>query len=379
LLSLTTFFLSAARVNKQIGSLNNLNNTTTKFKTFFEKTKFLVRLDGDDKNLNDLSSIKNDSSSAVVIPTPFNTENIFHEIKEKKDLKQYYTLINESFKSKDAKVKNEQSTRKNNIKLESSIKASIESIKGNFDKVNELFEKSTKDAQHCINVLEAEYVNPEILKACEVSTANNVNKNISQIEAALKSIKIETSKAVSKYIVGSFEYSGRFTDILAAKNYFKALKELNDKLVVDYAKFEDYQRATSTFKNAAKEIFDIILDLQVDTADIINSSNKGSITEKTKGAELGDYNFNLNYDKYFKKINAFAKKQFNKGIEKFSKNQEFNDIEIFEQVKTDLDNELNSYCPTLGFAGTEEDQMYCEFKGLVSEINVVKGGVHPEL
>ncbi|EDV18508.1 uncharacterized protein TRIADDRAFT_62975, partial [Trichoplax adhaerens] len=273
-------------LNKQISNLNNLNNTTTKFKTFFEKTKFPVLVDDAEKNLNDLFSIKNNNSNAVAIPTPVNTDNIFHEIKEKKDLKQYYTLIHNSFKANDEKVKNEQSARKNDIKLESSIKASIESIKGNFDKVNELFEKSTKDAQHCINVLEAEYVNPEILKACEVSTASNVNNSISQIEAALKSIKSETSKVISKHIVGSFEYSARFTDILAAKNYFKALKELNNKVVIDYAKFEDHQRATSTFQNAAKEIFDIILDLQVDIADIINSSNKGSIAEETNRPEL---------------------------------------------------------------------------------------------
>ena len=57
----------------------------------------------------------------------------------------------------------------------------------------------------------------------------------------------------------------------------------------------------------------------------------------------------------------------------------FQDNKIIEQLKADLSNELKSYCSTLGFAGTEEDQMYCKFKGLVSEVSVVKSDDNSEL
>ena len=300
--------------NKKIETLNKLNDTATKFKTFLSKEKFSVIIDNSTKSLNDLFSSKGDNSSAVTIPVPFNTDKIFNEIKNKDDLKEYYTLIQSSYNEKDEKVKSEQSTRKDKIDVENSIVKSTKSIKENFNKIDELFAKSTNDSKHCIDSLKAKYVNDAILQACKVNTEKSVNDNISEIESVLKSIKSETSKVVAKYVIGNFEYSARFTDILNAKNYFKALKELNDKVVKDYAKLENYQKITSVFKTSAKEIFGIIVDLQVDTADIINSSTKRSITEESKRAELGNYDFTLDYNKYFNEIGEYAKTQFNKNV-----------------------------------------------------------------
>ena len=359
--------------NEKIETLNKLNETATKFKTFFEKEKFTVQIDDTMKSLNALYSKETNDSSALTIPMPFDTNKILGSIKDKKDLSEYYTLIQNSYNKKDEKVKGEQSTRKTKIDLENSIAKSIESIKENFNKIDELYTKSTKDSKHCVDTLNADYVNDAILKACKVNTGNSVNKNISEIESALKSIKGESSKVVAKYLVGKFEYSVKFTDILNAKNYFKALKELNKKVIDDYAKLEDHQKVLKVHKDAAKEIFGIIVDLQVDTADIINSSAKGSITEESKGADLGQYDFTLDYDKYLNEINEYAKKQFNKGLDKFRENKAFKDIDIIEQVKADLDNELNSYCPSSYYPSvlsqeTEEDQMYCGFKSLVSDL-----------
>ena len=253
-------------------------------------------------------------------------------------------------------------------------------VSDNFNKIDTLYTDSIDHSNHCIEALKLPYSNNDIFQTCNTTTLNRINGNIEEINKTLISINTTTSQILAKYFVGKLEYSSKFTDYLNAKSHFKSLKEFNDKVVKDYSTFPDTMKISSAIKEAAKEVFEKIVDLQIDILDTINSSSSKPITEESKKPTLGDYEFSLNYDLYLKELDSNLTTIFKSNLNKLVDTKAFADIGLLGSVQESLTDELNTFCPTLGFAGTEEDQMYCSFKEVISDFDASqKPEPHTEL
>jgi hypothetical protein len=364
----------------KIKNLDNIKSTKDSLNKFFNVQKLDIEIGSTPSNLNELFSAKNDNASAVAIPVAYDFKNILNPIKEGPELKEYYDLMKKSLNLKTAKIQGEQKSRKEKLDIEKKIADKIKLVSDNFSKIDTLYTDSIDHSKHCIEALELPYSNNDILKTCNTSTLNRINGNIEEINKTLTSIKTTTSQILAKYFVGKLEYSSKFTDYLNAKSHFKSLKEFNDKVVQDYSAFPDTMKISSTIKEAAKKVFEKIVDLQIDISDTISSSSSNAITEERKKPTLGDYEFSLNYDLYLKELDSNLTTIFKNNLKKLIDTKAFLDIELLGSVQESLTDELNTFCPTLGFAGTEEDQMYCSFKEVISDFDASqKAELHTEL
>lgn len=342
--------------------------------------KLDIEIDNTSFNLNDLFSTKNDNTSAVAIPVAYDFQNILNTINEEPELKEYYDLMKKSLDLKTKKIQGEQKSRKVKLDTQKKIVDNIKIVDENFNRIDSLYVDSIDHSNHCIQALKLPYSNDYIFQICNTTTFNRINGNIEEINKALTSIKTTTSQILAKYFLVKLEYSSKFTDYLNAKSHFKSLKEFNDRVIKDYSTYPDTTKVSKIHKEAAKEVFEKVVDLQVDISDIINSSSNKAFIEKSKKPTLGDYEFSLNYDLYLKELDSHLTTVFKNNLKKLLDTKAFADIELLDNVQESLTDELNTFCPTLGFACTEEDQMYCSFKEVISDFETSqKQKAHTEL
>jgi hypothetical protein len=358
-------------IEKELNAQKKIKDSYLKY--FQEKEYSIGAPNKDGKQLNKLYKPAENKSGKVLVINQYDTSYIFNNThnqdkKFKKKADNYIKYLKKDLEKHTKQTNTEQEARKTKLDIEKQIPDLIEKINKNFNVIDEKFTQSTNDIASCMHSLKFEAVAKAIYDACNKIVLDNIDNNKKDIKSKLVDIKKDTSSAIAKYLVGNFEYSAKLINILNIKNHFKALEALNKEVIKNFSDRNAVEKMADEGEGTELKVFGMILDLQINIADVLNSTKKGAITEHSENPKEGDYNFSLEYSKYFNEIEKYSKDSFKENFETMVDNEYFKQLEIFDRVKKDLSAELNKFCPGYISSGTEEDQMYCAFKDLLNDI-----------
>ena len=384
-----------ATFTEKLSTWEEMDSKKQKLEKFVKSQKLSIiddtRTEDISKSLNKLYAKKH-VGNAVVLQTEadrhFEThDNIVEEIKDDDTLNEYYATLKANLDKYTKGWQQRQTERKGKLETAETIIPNIDQISELFVSLESLHSKSKDAIKACIEALSIKFLNDDLFNACKTETLSRVKIAEANFNTELDHTKDITHQTLAKYFVGEFECSTDHKKILISTANLKTLQDFNEEVNRYYDKdIPSHEKLTTTRKDATKETYDRVVDLQNDMTDIT-----GAVEKEKRTPEKGDFSFVLDYDSYSTQLSKHAKATFKKGIIKIINQKAFHDADLsLEDVQGYLNQELNEFCPKttwkIGtakeflFGRAKEDQMYCDFKdSVVGELNSQPISTHDEM